>query len=151
MMFLSIFLTPAVYAAGRIEDGSAVQLKYFLEVNGSPVVLPEKKEAMAFVVGGGMYPPAFEKQLIGLKVGDNKNIRLAPEQGFGPIREDLVKRVPKNQLPPSIPLKEGTLLGGKGQRTMRIAKVLEDSIILDENHPFAGKTLDYHVQVTDVK
>ena len=153
-VFLALFfLHPSANATGpRIENGSSVRLNYFLEANGEPVVSQEKKAAMEFVVGKGSFPPAFEKQLMGLQKGDTKSFKLGPEQAFGPYRSELVKRIPKDQLPPQLPLKEGMMLGTKsGQHPIRVAKVLEDSVVLDENHPFAGKTLAYHVQVTDVE
>ena len=150
--FSLVFLVPIAHAAGpRIEAGSMVHLSYFMDANGIPVVPQQKKETMKLVVGKGAYPAYFEKQLIGLKIGDARDITLTSQQAYGPHRSDLVKRVPKSQLPPTIPLKEGLLLGGKdGRHAMRIAKVLDDSVVLDENHPLAGKTLIYHVQVTDV-
>lgn len=148
-----VALCPTVQAAGpKIGSGSVVHLDYSFQANGMAMIPEGKKESMQLVVGKGAYPPAFEQQLVGLKKGDIKEIRLTPEQAFGPYRAELVKKIAKSQLPQNLPLREGLLLGGKnGQRPMRIAKVLDDSVIFDENHPLAGKTLDYRVQVTDVK
>jgi len=152
LFFFSLAPLSQARAADRVVDGSVVHLVYFFEANGAPVVNAAKKDTMQLVVGQNRFPAAFEKQLIGLKAGDRKDIRLTPDQAYGPVREDLIKRIPISEVPPSIPLKEGMLLRGKkGERPIRVAKVLEDSVVLDENHPFAGKTLDYHVEITDVK
>ena len=154
LIFSSIFLClPAQASADqKIDMGSAVQLSYFMEANGVPVISEKKKEEMRLVIGRGAYPQAFEKQLIGLAKGEAKNIQLVPDQAYGPHKAELVKRVPKEQFPSAMLLKEGALIGSKsGRHPMRIAKVLEDSVILDENHPLAGKTLTYHVQVTNVQ
>ena len=135
----------------RIDNGNLVSLSYFLEANGAPIIPQDKKQIMKFIEGKGAYPAAFEKQLIGLKKGDSKEITLTPEQGYGPHLAELVKRIDKKQFPSNIPLKEGLLLNAKsGRHAVRIAKVLEDSVVMDENHPLAGKTLTYHIQVTDV-
>ena len=141
------------YAVGpKVDNGSMVHLSYYFEANGVPVVSQQKKEEMKLVVGRGIYPQDFEKQLVGLKVGDVRNITLTPDQAYGPYLPQLVKRIAKQDLPPTLPLKEGLLLAGKNsRRPIRIAKVLEDSVVLDENHPLAGKTLAYHVQVTDIR
>lgn len=153
LMVSSIFLCLSAQASGpKVDTGSAVQLTYFLDANGVSVVSEQKKEIMRLVVGKGSYPPAFEKQLIGLKKGDSRKIQLKPEQGYGPYNAQLVRRVPKEQLPSSMKLQEGMMLGSKdGRRSMRIAKILDDSVVLDENHPLAGKTLNYHVQVTNIQ
>lgn len=150
---LSVFIGQSLYASGgRIESGSTVQLTYSLDANGTPVISKEKQVPMKLVVGKGLYPAAFERQLIGLNQGDSKNIELTPEQGYGPRRPELLKRIPKSDLPPSFPQVEGTMIGSKrSQHPMVVAKVLEDSVILDQNHPLAGKRLAYHVRVTDVR
>ena len=153
LLFIACFfgLQP-VQAATKAVNGSSVKLVYFFEANGSPILTAENKGDMELVLGNNLYPPEFEKQLIGMKKGDKKNITLAPEQAFGAYRPELIKRVAKNQLPPNLKLQEGMLIGGKdGQRPMRVAKILDDSVVLDQNNPLAGKTLTYHVEIIDVQ
>ena len=153
VFIVSFFAYQATSHAGpRVEVGSSVSLVYFFEANGVAVVSQKKQATMAFVVGKGSHPEAFEQQLIGLQSGDKKSFELTADDAFGPYRKDLVKRIPKNQLPPTLKLTEGMMLGPKrGQRPIRVAKILEDSVVLDENHLLAGQTLEYHVQVTDVR
>ena len=151
LALLSLIGADARAAGMRIDHGSMVHLNYFLEANGVAIIPEQKRENVELIVGKGAYPPDFEKQLIGLRKGDAKNIELTPDQAYGPHLSQLVKRVSKKEFPPSIPLKEGLLLGTKdGRHPIRIAKILDDSVVMDENHPLAGKTLLYHVQVTDV-
>ena len=147
----SVALCLSAQASGpKIETGSAVQLSYFMEANGVSVVSEKSQEAMRLVVGRGAYPAAFEKQLIGMKKGDSRNIKLTPEQGYGPRQAQKVRRIAKAQLPKSLALKEGEFVGSAGRR-MRVAKILDDSVVLDENHPLAGATLTYHVKVTNIQ
>ena len=152
VLLTGISLLSTVEAAGpRVDQGSMVHLSYFMEANGVPIVSEKKRRAIQLVIGKGSYPKDFEKQLIGLKKGDAREITLTPEQAYGPHLTQLVKRVSRKKLPPTIPLREGMLLGSKeGKHAIRIAKILDDSVVMDENHPLAGKTLKYHVQVTDV-
>ena len=139
-------------AAAKVAEGSSVRLGYSLDADGTPIISEGKKAEMTLVVGQGSHPAIFEQQLIGLKKGDTKDIRLTPDQAYGPHRPELLKRIPKDELPPSFPQQEGVMISGKnGQHPMRVAKILEDSIVLDENHPLAGKTLTYHVRVMDVR
>lgn len=139
-------------AADKIKEGSAAMIKYSLEADGATIVPQDSPETMELVVGGNKYPPAFEKQLIGLKKGAKKSIVLKPNEAFGPEKPDLVKRIPKSQLPPDFKPVEGSLVAGKnGQSVFRIAKILDDSVVIDQNHPFAGKTLKYNIMVVDVR
>ena len=139
-------------AADKIKEGSSTVIKYSLEADGASIVPQDNPETMELVVGSNKYPPAFEKQLIGLKKGAKKSIILKPNEAFGPEKPDLVKRVPKSQLPPDFKPVEGSLLAGKnGQAVFRIAKVLDDSVVIDQNHPFAGKTLKYNIMVVDIR
>ena len=148
----SVLGAPKAEADARIGNGSIVKLKYSLMADGVPLIASEKLENMQVLVGSSQYPPDFEKSLIGLKKGDKKKITLKPEQGFGPYRPELMRRVPKNTIPSSISLREGALIGSaNGRSAMRIAKILDDTVVLDQNHPLAGKTLIYNVQVTDVE
>ncbi|MCG3175495.1 MAG: hypothetical protein MOGMAGMI_00424 [Candidatus Omnitrophica bacterium] len=141
-----------VSAAPRVASGSSVELHYSFDADGKAVVPAARPETMRVVVGQAAYPPEFERQLIGLKVGDNKRITLRPEQAFGPYRREQVFRVPNAQLPPGIQLSEGMVLGAQaGQSPMRVIKVLDDSVVVDRNHPLAGKTLDYRIKVSKIE
>lgn len=137
-----------IYAANKVKEGSVAVVQYSLTANGQMVT---PNEEMKVVVGNNMYPPAYEKQLIGLKEGDKKVIELDPKEAFGDERQDLLKRVPKDQLPQNMTFSEGQILGGKnGQRAMRVVKVLPDSVIFDQNHPLAGKKLVYNIQIKSI-
>ncbi len=152
LLFCSIFTCQMAEASTtRIQNGSSVHLSYTLEADGKTIISEQNKALMDLVVGMNSRPPAFESQLIGLRKGDSKEIRLVPEQAFGPVRPELVKRVPNSELPPSLKLQEGMIMGGKNSKhQIRVAKVLDDSVVLDENHPFAGKTLVYQVKVDGI-
>ena len=137
---------------GTIKEGSVVSLQYVLKADNQYVIPPQKKDFLQLVVGRGAYPPTFERALIGLKTGDRKSITLKPDQAYGPSRPELIKRVPRSAIPPGLKLVEGGLLSSRtGATRMRVAKILNDSVILDENHPLAGKTLTYEVLVTDLE
>ena len=136
----------------QIKDGSTVSATYGLMADGAPVVSASGREVMQLVVGRGIFPAQFEKQLIGLKEGDKKVITLRPNDAYGPTKPELVRRIPKSVLPKNFNAKEGDLIGTRnGQAPMRLVKFLDDSIIVDQNHPLAGKTLTYTVQIMDVQ
>ncbi len=149
-VFLISLVSP-VHAADKIKTGSSVRIEYTLEADGQELVKKDKPEEMVLVVGTNVYPPAFEKQLSGMKEGDKKSISLSPEQAFGPLRPELIKRVQKTSLPPGLKLVEGQRLASKESgRAMRVAKIMEDSVVFDENHPLAGKALKYSIRILKV-
>lgn len=136
----------------QVKDGSVVSASYMLMADGVPVVASSNKEVMQLVVGRNVFPAQFEKELMGLKEGDKKVITLKPNDAFGPSRPELVRRIPKSVLPKNFKANEGDLIGTRsGQSPMRVVKILDDSIIVDQNHPLAGKTLTYTVQIMDVQ
>ena len=144
----TLIVGAAEAGANRVVNGSLVEMSYYFEADGMPIVSKDKPENMAVAVGRKTHPEEFEKQLIGLKVGDNKTIKLRADQGFGAYRQELIYRVPKANLPANLNLKDGMLLAAKkGQRPVRVAKVEPDFVVLDQNHPLAGKKIVYHVQI----
>lgn len=136
-------------AGKKIEPGSVVSLQYVLSADNVPVIKEDAPQIMKLTIGEGKLPPLFEKSLIGLSVGGAKAIALKPEDAFGPVRKELIGRVPRAGLPKG-ELKEGMLLG-VGSYTAKVVKILEDgSVVIDRNHPLAGKNLLYKVRVTSI-
>ena len=139
-----------------ISPGSRVFLSYSLKVNGESAGPENAPQGMSLEVGGKAYPVAFENALVGLKVGHTKTISLKPEEAFGPVRLDKFDRIPKKLLPKDINLKEGAILSGQvdasGKPMLgRIVKLLTDSVVIDRNHPLAGKALEYQIKIVRVE
>lgn len=137
-------------AVKTVEPGSVVHLQYSLTADNAAVVPVATPQAMKLTVGEGKLPPLFEKNLIGLPAGATKAIALKPEEAFGPVRKELIARVPRASLPAG-ELKEGMLLTA-GSFSARIVKIMEDgSVVIDRNHPLAGKHLLYKVRVRSIE
>lgn len=136
--------------SGTAAKGSAVKVQYSLIADGASVVPDSRPETMTVRIGEGKVPPLLENALIGLPVGALKAVQLKPEQAFGPVRKELIARVPRTSLPAG-EIKEGMIFGG-GATTARVAKILEDgSVVIDRNHPLAGKNLIYKIRVTAIE
>ena len=109
------------------------------------------REALAVEIGEGKLLKTFEEALIGMQVGEEKDIKLTIEQGYGIPREDLLQEIPKDKIPKDAPLKIGvvlTLVSPSGQRLFaKMIEIKEDSVVLDLNHPLAGKNLNFHIKV----
>ena len=137
----------------KIEKNTAVTL--FVKVSDSSGKLLEPGgEPMAYLHGG--YGNTFEKieaALEGQQAGFQTNLTLTPQDGFGERDESLVQTIPKTQFPPGV--KVGGQLEGhdsQGQpRAFTVMKIKGDTVFLDGNHLFAGKTLVLALKVKEVR
>lgn len=138
-----------------IQDGMDVTMDYTLTVDGAVVDSSEGKEAFRYRHGSQQIIPGLEKALAGLKVGDAKEVTVSPEDGYGQYEADRVIEVSKDQMPSDIGLEIGMVLGGVDAegRPIRgtIKEIKEKAVVMDMNHPLAGKTLHFKVKITQIK
>jgi FKBP-type peptidyl-prolyl cis-trans isomerase SlyD len=138
-----------------VKDGSLVSIEYTLtDDSGKVLDTNVGKEPLTYIQGGGQIVPGLEKELTGLKVGDEKKVTVKPEEGYGAVDAKLFQELPKENFPPEA-LKAGAMLMVKskegGTHPIRVAEVKEKTVLVDLNHPLAGKTLKFDVKVKDIK
>lgn len=143
---------PAMPAA--IQDNMNVALEYTLTVEGEVVDSTDGRGPFHYVHGQGQLIPGLERELTGLHVGDSKEVAVNPGDGYGEIDPAAFVEVPKEQLPKDMAPTVGMILkgvnpDGKNFRA-KINEVKDASVVLDLNHPLAGKTLNFQVKVTDI-
>lgn len=130
-----------VHYTGTLEDGT--------EFDSS-----EGREPLEFVMGGDMVIPGFESALDGKSVGDKVSVDIPPEQAYGNRNEEMVIIVPRADVPDHIDPEEGMLLQialEEGELDVMISRVSDAEVELDGNHPLAGKTLHFDMEVVEVK
>ena len=137
-----------------VTDNVRVTLDYQLTVDGQVVDASTKERPFQYVQGQRQIIPGLEQALTGLKVGDSKQVTVAPELGYGQVDPRAFVTIPKAQLPKDAEPKVGMVLRGKrpdgASFTGRIREVHDTDIVLDLNHPLAGKTLQFDVTVTGI-
>ncbi len=130
-----------VHFKGKLEDG-----KVFVDSND--------KEPLEFEIGGGKIIEGIENGIIGMEPGDKKDVEIMSEEGFGDRRDELVIEVMKTDLPENIAPRMGQELQVKQENGEPINFVVtdmkEDSIILDANHPLAGHTLFFELELVQI-
>ena len=108
---------------------------------------------LQFIVGSGQVIPGFDKAVLGMKVYEEKRIRLEPAEAYGEINQKLTHKILRSELPPKPEPKPGMglmmeILGS--QRKAMITEVTKDHIVIDINHPLAGKALTFAIKLVKV-
>ena len=116
--------------------------------NGQP-------EEISFCMGWGVMPSGLEEAMLGKKVNHHEVVHLSPEQGYGDIDQELIMEVPRSDFAPEIELKPGLVFETEGEEGnpvyFIINQVLPETVIIDFNHPLAGKELEITFTVRQVR
>ncbi len=110
---------------------------------------------LEFTLGSGQVIPGFDKAVLGMKIGEKKTFTIPANEAYGPRRDELVLEVPRELLPKDITPQVGQRLQQKGDSgsviTATITKVSEKTVILDANHPLAGKDLTFEIELVKMR
>lgn len=139
-----------------IQKGNTVTLHYTGSLDDGTIFdSSEKHEPLTFTVGEGKVIPGFEQGVLGMDKNEEKEIVIEPKDAYGEYNAELIGKLPKAQLPKEPEPKEGMVLMislPEGQQMpARITKVEQDAVMIDINHPLAGKRLHFKVRIVEVK
>ncbi|OVE76649.1 hypothetical protein BVX98_05000 [bacterium F11] len=136
-----------------IQKGSAVKIHYALKVDGQVVDSSSGMSPFAYTHGLGEIIPGLEKNLEGLKQGEKKAFSILPNEGYGDHNPTAIQKVSKDAFRQSEKIEIGNRVQGQKGNTPIQATVVEigdKDVTLDFNHPLAGKTLNFDVEVVEV-
>jgi len=138
-----------------IQEGSIVSIEYTLTDEAGKVIDTNVgKEPLSYMQGAGQIVAGLERELTGLKIGEQKKVQVKPEEGYGMPDEKAFRELPKEELPVEAQ-KVGTMLMSKSSdgrgRPVRVHQVKEKTIVVDFNHPLAGKTLNFDVKIKNIQ
>jgi FKBP-type peptidyl-prolyl cis-trans isomerase 2 len=137
-----------------IENGKTVSVHYTGKLtDGEMFDTSEGREPLKFQMGAGQLISGFEKALQGKTIGDKVTVEIPADEAYGQIREDLVVSVPKSQMPGEVEVGQSLQAQnetGEGFNVM-IKEVHEEHVVIDGNHPLAGKDLVFDIEVVDVQ
>lgn len=137
-----------------IENGKVVSVHYVGKfTDGEVFDSSEGREPLQFEVGSGQLIPGFENAIIGKIVGDKVTANITPEEGYGLVREDLIVSVPLDKMPGDVEVGQALeAQGDNGQSAQVFVKeVNEDNVVIDGNHPLAGKDLVFEIEVVEIQ
>ena len=138
----------------KIEKDKVVSVHYTGKFPESEEIFDTSKdrEPMQFLVGHKNMIEGFEQELLGAEEGDNRELTLLPEQAYGHRNEDAIQEVPREQFPDD--LEVGMMFqaqSDQGPMQFSINEILEETVKIDFNHPMAGKTLKFNVEVISIR
>lgn len=139
----------------KIADKMMVQIAYKGTLaDGSVFDTSEGGEPLEFLYGVGMMIPGLETGLKGLKVGEKKSILVAAADAYGDRDETAIQEVPRDQFPDDMDLEVGMPLSAQTEQGMMYATVTEireKVVVMDFNHPLAGKDLTFDIEVLKIR
>lgn len=122
--------------------------------NGEVFDSSKDRNPLKFTLGNKEFLRGFEEGVVGMKPGETKSVTLNPEQAFGDRREDLILELPKNEFPqhitPSVGLQLKLSNASGANLTVVITDVGDDSVTLDGNHPLAGQTIVFNIELIEI-
>jgi FKBP-type peptidyl-prolyl cis-trans isomerase SlyD len=137
-----------------ITDSSTVSIEYTLTLdNGEVIDSNVGGQPLTFEQGKGQIIPGLESELLGMGEGDAKKVSVPPETGYGPVREEAILTLSRDQLPREAQ-EMGVQVQGQGPdgQTLqgRVAALTDDKATVDFNHPLAGENLHFEVKILKV-
>jgi FKBP-type peptidyl-prolyl cis-trans isomerase 2 len=151
------FVAGSSFAAddATITAGKKVKFDYTLTVDGQMVETTQGKQPLDYVHGQKQIIPGLEKELEGMKVGESKKIVVKPEDGYGQVVKEAFREFDKAKLPQGVEPKVGMMLELKDAEgnsyPAAISEVKEKTVMLDFNHPLAGKELSFDVKIVSIE
>ena len=139
-----------------IKKDSVVSLSYILKnENGEELDRFETANPLAYMHGHGQIVPGLENVLEGLAIGDKKEVTVTPQEGYGAVQPQLKMKVSRNKFPADVNIEPGMQFSSKmedGREIPFTVQAIEDgAVMLDGNHPLAGETLHFSVEVVEVR
>ncbi len=142
-------------AKRTVRANDVVTIEYTLTVDGEVVDSSAQHGPLSYIHGQGHLIPGLEKELQGMAVGEEKEVTVSPEEGYGVEDPNAFIALPKSEFPPTITLEPGVQLQLSDQSgqvyNATIHEVKDDSVVLNFNHPLAGKTLHFTVKVVGLR
>lgn len=138
-----------------VQNNVVVSMEYTLRVDNEVIDSSIGQEPLEFLAGHGNIISGLEREMIGMKVGDSKDVIVTPSDGYGEYDEEAFMDVPRGEFPQDMPVEEGlelTVRDDSGQaRYARVDNVEGETVRLNFNHPLAGDELHFNVKVVGLR
>jgi len=130
-----------LHYTGSFDDGEV----FDSSIGGQP---------LEFQVGAGMVIPGLDKAVVGMKIDEEKEIKIEPAEAYGEYDESRKNSYPladiKQNFEPEVGMTIGIQMENGMQMPAQIAEITDTEVLIDMNHPLAGKTLNFKIQVLEI-
>jgi peptidylprolyl isomerase len=133
--------------------GDRVRIQYCqLPEKGTATDRPRRQKTLEFIVGSSDLIPSVSLGVVGMAPGDQKRLALQPREGYGTLQLALIKEIPLRRFPKHLHLRVGKRLAAvhktsRRRRRVRIVEVKPNSVVVDGNHPLAGKVIELEIRL----
>ncbi|QGX98888.1 peptidylprolyl isomerase [Roseovarius faecimaris] len=139
----------------EVKSGDKVRIHYTGTLSDGEVFdSSEGRDPLEFTVGSGQIIPGLDAAIPGMAVGDKKTVEVPVDQAYGAINPQARQAVPRADIPADIPLEVGTQLQvqtPQGQvMPVTVFEVTEEQVVLDANHPLAGRDLTFAIELVEI-
>lgn len=139
----------------KVQKDSKIKFHYTVTTQDGEIVDgTDGEEALEAQLGENQLLPKLEENLIGMSVGEEKNIQIAPEDAFGEVMDDAVSEIPRKNIELTEEITEGMYidLADENEEVFRglVTKITEETVTIDFNHPLAGQVLNFKLKVEDI-
>ena len=138
-----------------VQDGLVVSMDYKLTVDGEVLDSSDDEGPLQFLAGYDNIVPGLEREMIGMKIGENKEVVVKAEDGYGEFDEEAFMEVPRTEFPEDMKLEEGMELHITDEDDQHQAAYVtgfdDKTVQLDLNHPLAGAELHFNVTVVALR
>ena len=140
----------------KVKDGDTVTVHYTGKLESGEVFDSSlERDPIAFTIGAKNVIAGFENGVMDMEVGDKKTIKIEPDDGYGPRKEELVINVEKKDLSSDVQLSVGQQLKIQNPNgpdlNVLVIEEDEEKVVLDANHPLAGRVLFFDVELMDIE
>ena len=139
----------------QAKEGDEVQVHYTGKLeDGTVFDTSQEGEPLSFTIGENRVIPGFESAVQGMEPGDSKSTTIEPEQAYGEHREDMVLELEKDQIPEGVEPQVGQQLQLRLENGETVPVLItalgEETVTIDANHPLAGRTLQFEIELVDI-
>lgn len=138
-----------------VKAGDTVNVHYKGTLNdGTLFDSSEGREPLQFEAGSGMVIPGFDKAILGMAIGESKTVNIPSAEAYGPRNDEMIIKVPRKEIPESIPLQVGGMLtmhNGQQEIPVVIKEVTDAEVTVDANHTLAGQDLNFELSLVSIE
>lgn len=140
----------------KVDKNSYVTIDYLIRLGKDETFPPDgQPEEISFAMGWGVMPPGLEEALMGMAKNENKVIHLDPDKAYGEIDQELIMEVPRSDFGAELELRPGMVFETESDEGHPIHFIIQevkpDIVVIDFNHPLAGRKMDIAFTVRGVR